>query len=56
MRYRSFRKNKRFYKSFCPLISKSLSIHSNPSQNVSPILLLDGLVMVANEESIALMF
>ena len=35
-----------FYKSFCPFFSESLHVHFNPSQNVSPILLLHGLVMV----------
>ena len=37
----------------CPFFSKSLHIHFNPSQNVSPFLLLNGLVMVTNEASIA---
>ena len=37
----------------CPFFSKSLHIHFNPSQNVSPFLLLNGLVMVTNEGSIA---
>ena len=36
-------------KSFSPFFSKSLHIHFNPSQNVSPILLLKGLLMVTNE-------
>ena len=40
-------------KSFCPFFSKSLHIHFNPSQNVSLILLLNGLVMVTNKGSIA---
>ena len=40
------------YKSFCPFFSNSLQIHFNPSQNVSSILFLNGLVMVANEGSI----
>ena len=31
-----------FYKSFCPFWSKGLHIHFSPSQNVSPILLLNG--------------
>ena len=47
-----FEKMTDFYKSFCPFFSKSLHIHFNPSQNVSPILLLNGLVMVLNEGSI----
>ena len=38
---------------FCLIISKSLHFHANPSPNVSPVLLLNGLVMVANEGSIA---
>ena len=42
-----------FYKSFCPFFSKSLHIHFNPSQNAYPILLLNGLVMVINEGSVA---
>ena len=29
------------------------NIHANPSQDVSPILLLDGLVMITNEALIA---
>ena len=42
-----------FYKSFCPFSSKNLHTHSNPSQNISPILILDGLVMVTNEWPVA---
>ena len=42
-----------FYKSFCPFFAKSLHIHFNPSQNVSPVLLLNGLMIVTNEGSIA---
>ena len=42
-----------FCKSVCPFFSKSLRIHFNPSQTVSPILLLNGLVIVINEGSIA---
>ena len=38
-----------FYKLFCPIFSKSLHIHFNPLKNGSPILLLNGLVMVTNE-------
>ena len=38
-----------FSKSICPFILKSLHIHFSPSENVSPLLLLNGLVMVANE-------
>ena len=41
-----------FYKYLCQYISKSWHIHFYPSQNVSPILLLNGLVMVTNEGSI----
>ena len=48
-----FEKMTGFYKYFYPFFSKSLHIHFNPSQNVSPILLLNGLVMVTNEGSIA---
>ena len=48
-----FEKIPSFYKSFSPFFSKSLHIHFKPSQNVSPILLLNGLVMVTNEGSIA---
>ena len=43
----------RFYKTFCPFFSKSLPIHFKPSQNVSPISFLNGLMMVPNEGSIA---
>ena len=39
-------------KSFCRSISNCLHIHLNTSQNVSPTLLLHGMVMVSNEESI----
>ena len=42
-----------FYKTFCPFFSKSLNIYFNPSQNFSPILLLNGLMMVTNEGLIA---
>ena len=42
-----------FYRSVSPFFLKSLPIHFNPSQNVSPILLLNGLMMVTNEGSIA---
>ena len=42
-----------FYKSLCPFFFKSLHIHFNPSQNASPILLLNGLVMVTNDEPVA---
>ena len=50
-----FEKMTGFYKSFCPFFFflKTLHIHFNPSQNVSPILLLNGLVMTTNEGSIA---
>ena len=48
-----FEKMAGFHKSFCPFFSKSLHIHFNPSQNVSPILVLNGVVMVTNEGSIA---
>ena len=34
---------------FFLFILKSLHIHFNPSKNVSPFLLLNGLVMVTNE-------
>ena len=37
-----FEKMTDFYKSFCPFSSKGLHIHFSPSQNVSPILLLNG--------------
>ena len=43
----------RFYKPFFPFFSKRVHIHFNPSQNVSTILFLNGLVMVTNEGSIA---
>ena len=52
-RLEDFEKMTGFYKSFCLFFSKSLHIHSNHSQNVSPIVLLNGLVMVTNEGSIA---
>ena len=42
-----------FFKWFSPFFSKSLHIHFNPLQNVSPVLLLNGLVMVTNGVSIA---
>ena len=48
-----FEKTTGFYKYFYAFFSKSLHIHFNPSQNVSPVLLLNGLVMVTNEGSIA---
>ena len=38
---------------FCQSISKSLNIHFDPSQNVLLIILLNGLMMVANEGSVA---
>ena len=41
------------FKSFCQIISKSLHINFNPSQNISLILLLNGLVMVTTKGSIA---
>ena len=42
-----------FLKSCYAFTAKSLHIHFNPSQNVSLILLVESLVTVANEESIA---
>ena len=48
-----FEKVTGFYKSYCSFFPKNLHIHFNPSQNVSAILLLNGLVMVTNEGSIA---
>ena len=42
-----------FYKSFCSFFSKNVPIHFNPSHNISPISLLNGLMMVTNEGSIA---
>ena len=48
-----FEKMTNFYKSLCSFFSKNLYIHFNPSQNLSPILLLNGLVMITNEGSIA---
>ena len=42
-----------FYKYVCPFFSESVHIHFNPSQSVSPILLLNGLVIVTNEGLIA---
>ena len=39
-----------FNKFFRPSFLKSLNINFSPSQNVSPILLLNGLLMVTNEE------
>ena len=47
----NFEKMTGFWKSFCPFISKSLHTHCSPSQNVSPLLLLNCLLMVTNEES-----
>ena len=43
---RDFEKLTGFHEPFCPFFSKSLHIHFNPSQNVSPILVLNGVVMV----------
>ena len=48
--FEGFWENDRFLKTFYPFISKSLHIHFNPSQNVSLFLLLNGLVMVKNDE------
>ena len=39
--------------SFCPSVSKNVQINFTPSQNVSPMCLLNDLMMVTNEESIA---
>ena len=50
---KDFEKVTGFYKSAGPLFSKMLHINSNFSQNVSHILLCNGLVMVTNDESIA---
>ena len=44
-----FEKMTGFYKYFCPFFSESLHIHFNPSQNVSPILFLNGLMVVTNK-------
>ena len=41
-----------FYNYFRLFISKSLHFHDNLLPNVSPILLLNGLMMVTNEGSI----
>ena len=49
----NFEKMTVFYKLLCPFFSKSLHIYFNPSQDVSPVLLLNGLMMVANEGSTA---
>ena len=49
---KDFEKMTSFCKSFCPFFSNSLQIHFNPSQNVSPVLFLSGLVIVTNEGSI----
>ena len=40
---KDFEKITGFGNSFCPFISKSLHIHFNPSQNGSPLLLVNGL-------------
>ena len=48
-----FEKMAGFCKWFSPFFSKSLHIHLSPLKHVSPILLLNGLVMVTNEVSIA---
>ena len=42
-----------FNKSFCPFFSKNVPIHFNAAQNISPTSLLNGLMMVTNEGSIA---
>ena len=42
-----------FSKCFYPSISKSLHTYFNPLQIASLILILNGLVMIANERSIA---
>ena len=47
-----FEKMAGFCKSFCPIFSKGFHINFNPSQNVSTILLLNGLVIVTNERLI----
>ena len=39
---------KGFFKPSRPFFSKSLLININPSQNVSPIVMLNGLMMVKN--------
>ena len=41
-----------FKKASCPSISKSLHIYFNSSQNISPILLLNSLVMVTNKSQL----
>ena len=46
---KNFEKMTGFYQSFRNFLSKSLHIHFNPSQNISTILLLHGLMMVINE-------
>ena len=51
--FRRFSKNDRFFKIVLSIHLESLHIHLIPSQNVSPLLLLNGVVMVINEGSIA---
>ena len=52
-RLEDFEKMINSLRSFSPFILKSLHTHFNPSQNVFPLLLLNGLVMVKNEGLIA---
>ena len=46
---KNFEKMAGFNKSFRQFFSKRLPINFNPSQNVSPILLFNGLLMVTNQ-------
>ena len=48
--FRRFRENNKL---FINIYLESLHIHLNPPQNVSPVLLLNGLVIVTHEKSIA---
>ena len=52
-RLENFEKIIGFSKSFCPCFSKSLYIYFNHSQNVSPVLRINSLVMATNEGLIA---
>ena len=50
---RGLQENDKCLKKLSPSILKSLDIYFNPLQNVWPILLLNRLMMVTNEGSIA---
>ena len=51
--FRGYRENGKFSKILSRIYLEELYIHFNPSQNVSLISLLDSLMIVTNEGSIA---